>query len=307
LCGLFQALYQKDTGPSLCELRTIVETMNFLTGSILSAARYLFAIVGINLILCFNVFAGDIVIWGDSQDNYPIQEKMVQLILSAKPSAIFRVGDMVSNGHDLEQWSQFKRINKPLLEKFDYFPAFGNHEAGSPTYFDIFPSLGAQHWYSVDRENIHVIVLDSNLDIKPGSEQYQWLVTDLQRSKEKATLTIVLCHHPLFNVGIHMDDEKGLRPILLPLFKQYDVRAVFSGHDHHYERFEYAGIQFIVTGGGGAGLYPQMRKSPYLKKLRIARHICVLRPEKHGLLINIIDIDGNIIETIKVLSDKQGH
>jgi hypothetical protein len=32
------------------------------------------------------------------------------------------------------------------------------------------------------------------------------------------------------------------------------VDAVFSGHNHIYERYLYNGIHYLVTGGGGAHL-----------------------------------------------------
>jgi MYXO-CTERM domain-containing protein len=33
------------------------------------------------------------------------------------------------------------------------------------------------------------------------------------------------------------------------------VRAVFTGHDHNYQRLQHGGMTYIVSGGAGAGLY----------------------------------------------------
>jgi hypothetical protein len=266
---------------------------------VLSISRRSLGAILITLVLCFNASA-DIVIWGDSQHNYATQERMVDLIVSLKPSAVFRTGDMLDDGHDQEDWNAFRKINEPLLGKIDYFPAFGNHEGGAPAYFDVFSSLNGRHWYSVDKESVHFIVLDSNLDLRPGSEQYQWLLTDLKEVQGRASFIAVLFHHSLFSAGYHKDDERKLRPALLPLFKKYGVQAVFSGHDHHYARFECEGIQFIVTGGGGSSLYPKTQDNLYLKKFAVTHQVCVLASEKDDLSIKIIDIDGNIIEKVMI-------
>ena len=152
---------------------------------------------------------------------------------------VFRVGDNVGNGRDPIQWKLFNDINEPLLKTADYFPSLGNHEKDSPLYFDNFPFLNHKRWYSVEREGIHFIVLDSNFDLRPGSDQNNWLVSDLESIKEDAKFKIVIFHHPIFDVGFHKADVKKLKPILLPLFQKYRVCAVFSGHDHNYQRFEY--------------------------------------------------------------------
>jgi len=122
----------------------------------------------ISFVLYSNVFADDIVIFGDSQLNEAIQRKVVQAILTFKPSVVFRVGDNVEDGNDPEQWKLFNDINEPLLKTAEYFPALGNHEKESTLYFNNFPSLNGRRWYSVDRQGIHFVILDSNSDMRPG-------------------------------------------------------------------------------------------------------------------------------------------
>jgi len=261
------------------------------------------------ILLCFILFsgaflssaiAGDIAIFGDSQHNESIQRKVVQTVLSFKPSAVFRVGDNVDNGNDPAQWKLFKDINGPLLKAADYFPALGNHEEESPLYFDTFPFLDHKRWYSVEREGIHFIVLDSNSGLSSGSDQYNWLISDLKKIKEDVRFRIAIFHHPIFDVGVHGADEKRLGPILLPLLQRYRICAVFSGHDHNYQRFIYKGIYFIVTGGGGSNLYEQARKSPYLYKFEETYHFCLLSPRIYSLRIRIIGIDSHTIDDFTI-------
>lgn len=49
---------------------------------------------------------------------------------------------------------------------------------------------------------------------------------------------------------------------LHPLFKESRVQAVFGGHYHTYgPTREFNGIRYFITGGGGAELIPEYRKS----------------------------------------------
>jgi len=252
------------------------------------------------LILCRYALAADIAVYGDSQDHDAAQRKVVQAIVPFKPSIVFRVGDIVSDGDDPREWKTFNDIHEPLLKTTEYFPALGNHDKGSALYFANFPYLKGRRWYSVDREGIHFIVLDSNSKMDPGSKQYDWLVSDL-KGAGGAKFRIVLFHHPIFGVGKgHEEDEKGLKAILLPIFEKYKVSAVFSGHEHSYQRSEYKGIYFIVTGGGGAHLRGQGRESPYLKKFRKTRHFCLISTGHDSLRIRVIDADSKVIDEFTV-------
>ncbi|MFH1189914.1 MAG: metallophosphoesterase [Candidatus Omnitrophota bacterium] len=242
----------------------------------------------------------DIAIFGDSQLNYDIQRKVVKAILAFNPSVVFRVGDNVADGANPAQWKLFKDINEPLLKTANYFPALGNHEKGSRLYFDNFPILDNKRWYSVEHEGIHFIVLDSNSDLRPGSDQYNWLLSDLKSIGGDIRFRIAIFHHPIFNVGLHRSDSKKLKPILLPLFQKYGVCAVFSGHDHGYQRFKYEGVYFIVTGGGGAHLYEQYRESPYLQKIEKAYHFCLLSPGNDSLRVRVIGIDSRTIDDFTI-------
>ena len=91
------------------------------------------------LAACSFASAGEIAVYGDSQLDQIAQERVVKAILQFKPSIIFRVGDIVNDGNDPEQWKIFNRIALPLLTTTEYYPALGNHEKDSPLYFTNFP------------------------------------------------------------------------------------------------------------------------------------------------------------------------
>lgn len=243
-----------------------------------------------------SALAGNIAILGDSQSYEYVHDRLVKIILEHRPTAVFRVGDLVNDGLDPQQWEDFNRIEAPLLSTVNYYPALGNHEMDSPLYFKNFPYLYGARWYSVQEEGIHFVVLDSNSDLRPGSAQYLWLQEDLQNISEDITYRIVIFHHPLLSSGYHKEDSKGLRDILMPLLQAHGICAVFSGHDHHYERLEYEGIVFIVTGGGGSALRDRARHSPYSKKFLKEYHFCLLSKESAGINVTAIDSNRNVID-----------
>ncbi len=245
-------------------------------------------------------YAGDIAIYGDSQVDEAAQRSVVNAIVPFHPAIVFRVGDLVNNGNDPVQWERFRIIHAPLLNTSEYFPCLGNHEQDSPLYFKEFQRVEARRWYSVDREGIHFMVLDSNSPMQPGSDPYAWLVADLQKVPSSTKFKIALFHHPLFSVGTHSPDEKGLKDVLLPLFKRYGVAAAFSGHDHCYQHFVYEGMHFIVTGGGGSALRDQAGTSPYLKKFLKAYHFCVLTPLADAVKVEVRGTDGALLDEFEI-------
>jgi len=262
------------------------------------------------LVICFlgafacrtEVCAGDLVVLGDSQSYAYVHDRLVKIIVEHQPSAVFRVGDLVNDGLDPKQWEDFNRIEEPLLSAGPYYPALGNHEMDSPLYFKNFPYLYGARWYSVQEEGIHFIILDSNSDLRQGSPQYLWLEEDLKGIDESLKYRVVIFHHPLFSSGYHREDEKGLRSILLPLLQEYGVCAVFSGHDHNYERLEFEGTVFVVTGGGGSALRDRARTSPYSKKFIKEYHFCLLSVEDSGLRVRVIDSNRNEIDSFVITS-----
>jgi 3',5'-cyclic AMP phosphodiesterase CpdA len=82
-----------------------------------------------------------------------------------------------------------------------------------------------------------------------SSAQLEWLENSLSAST--ARWKIAVFHHPIYSSGKEHGSSFMLREMLEPLFTQYHVNAVFSGHDHSYERTKLQqGIQYFVTGGG---------------------------------------------------------
>ena len=124
-----------------------------------------------------------------------------------------------------------------------------------PPYLDIFslPSggevggapSGTEQYYSFDYANVHVVSLDSQLsnrDDKQRAAMADWLIADL--SSNSRDWTIVIFHHPPYSKGEnHNSDNEGaeidMREVFTPIFEDYGVDVVYSGHAHSFERSYY--------------------------------------------------------------------
>ncbi|UCD63150.1 MAG: metallophosphoesterase, partial [Candidatus Zixiibacteriota bacterium] len=169
-------------------------------------------------------------------------------------------------------------------------------ELQSQLFFDNFELPNNEQWYSVVRNRVHFIILHSCVDIGETSEQYQWLVDDLSSVGDSVWFTAVVFHHPPYSTGAHVEDELGLRAILVPLFEQYGVDIVFNGHDHDYERSCCGDIFYIVTGGGGAPLRDQARDHACSQLFLMEYHFCKLSILPEGIFITVINDIGQVID-----------
>lgn len=179
------------------------------------------------------------------------------------------LGDNAYNdGTDADYQKAFFDIYGDLLKRTAAWSTVGNHEVGgggisildsvgNAPYIDIFnfpkngeaggvPS-GTEQYYSFDYGNVHFISLDSQASARNSSKRAAmktWLEADLQASN--ADWHIVFFHHPPYSKGSHDSDSAGIlgtdRPMIdmreefTPVFENYGVDLVFTGHSHAYER-----------------------------------------------------------------------
>jgi predicted phosphodiesterase len=166
-------------------------------------------------------------------------------------------------------------VTTGLTYSTPYYVAAGNHErlnyansrAGYEQEFTFPVNNGTdgatygEHYYSFDNGDTHFIALSTEI---PGQEgmitgnQKTWLQADLAATDKP--WIIVFMHRPLFS-GAHTGDPwvntgnlagQQNKADIHALLLQYGVDIVFEGHDHYYLRHEQDGIQYVVTGGGGA-------------------------------------------------------
>ncbi|HOE12662.1 MAG TPA: metallophosphoesterase [bacterium] len=250
-----------------------------------------------------------IVLYGDSRTNRDVHKRIATLIARESPDLVLHAGDLVTSGMVREQWKrEFFDPISPFAASTTWFTVPGNHEQESENYYNYVSLPGNEMWWSTDYANVHIIGLDSCLPGGEDSEQYKWLVQDIQKNRQE--WTIVLFHHPLFNVHPTrpMPDFKWTWQ---SLFQEYGVDLAVSGHDHHYHRTypigavlrePQRGVMHITTGGGGAPLYPVVGR-PYSAFQRSCHHFVVLDVGGDRIVGRVIDIEGKGIDSF--ILDKQ--
>ncbi len=223
-------------------------------------------------LVAYLVGAGDIADCSAAADLGSHGEATAQLIDRQPEAYVFTAGD---NAYFFGSADDYRNCYKPRWGRFlsRTYPSPGNHEYDSGTngfpYFDFFagrPSgdRGAG-FYSYTLGNWHIVSLNSNAPVSPGSEQWMWLDRDLEANSHSSTAkcTLAYWHHPLFTSGPSAGSNGLMRPIWDVLYK-YGADVVVNGHDHLYERYfpqdptairGPAGITEYIAGTGGAPLY----------------------------------------------------
>lgn len=167
---------------------------------------------------------------------------------------VLTVGDNIyENGAGRLFEKHFEQPFAALLkERVNFYATLGNHDVieGRRDQLD-YPlfNMNGSAYYSIGRGNglVEFFMLDST-DF--NATQHTWIENGLRNSK--ALWKVALFHHPLYSSGKKHGSDLNLRAKLEPLFTQYGVQVVFSGHDHFYERCKpQNGIQYFVTGAGG--------------------------------------------------------
>jgi predicted phosphodiesterase len=148
---------------------------------------------------------------------------------------VIMLGDNIYGGHDPKDFREkFEQPYKPLLDAgVKFYAALGNHDDPNQERLYKLFNMGGQRYYTFKKGDVEFFVLDSNY-MDPA--QLKWLQDELQKSTAK--WKICYFHHPLYNYGRTHGPDLDLRTQLVPLFKQYGVNVVFSGHEHVYEHIK---------------------------------------------------------------------
>jgi 3',5'-cyclic AMP phosphodiesterase CpdA len=246
---------------------------------------------------------------GDSGRGRKNQLAVAALLERLKPDLILHTGDVVyPSGEDRHYDRRFFVPYRRLLKEVPIFPVLGNHDLekdNGAAYLNNFHPprndlRNTGRYYSFDWGNAHFIALDSELyyedDSSSPEEQKAWLERDL--SKTRQPWKMVYLHRPMYSSSKHGSDEK-IRKDLEPILVRHEVDMVFSGHDHAYERtVTIRGVTYIVSGGGGKGLYPAGR-SEWTAFSKSTHHAVLVRIDGDRLSLEAVEPDGTVLDRLE--------
>ncbi len=190
---------------------------------------------------------------GDSgtggREQYEVAQQMEAYRQATNFDFVIMLGDNLYGSHSPSDFvKKFEQPYKPLLDAgVKFYASLGNHDDPNDERLYKPFNMGGERYYAFRKGAVAFFALDSNyMDPK----QLDWLDQNLKSSQ--GTWKICFFHHPLYNDGRHHGPDVDLRTQVLPLFQRYGVNAVFSGHEHVYQRMKTENnIYYFVLGNSG--------------------------------------------------------
>ena len=190
--------------------------------------------------------AGDVGTGGEAE--YQTSAVMDELESQRNYDALLLLGDNIYEDGDPADVDRtvFDPFAPVLDDQTQLFAVLGNHdvrEGNGPAQAEALGMPG--QWYSTTiGDTTTLIALDSNE--AANAQQQDWLRSTLAATTTE--WTIVTMHHPAYSAGWHGSDPT-VQAMFVPVFEEYQVDLVFSGHDHDYQRSKTInGVTYIVTG-----------------------------------------------------------
>ena len=227
--------------------------------------------------------AGD---WGCSDNT----EKTVQNVRNLNPKLLLALGDFSYDKTSTCWLSVMKPIES--ITKI----SIGNHEDSDTllnSYLNQFRI--SKQYYSFDTNNVHVLIMSTEEEFEPNSDQYNFVVNDLRNAANNPDIKwiVVNMHNPFYSSpneceASGCEGDKDFRESFHPLFDKYGVDLVLEGHVHNYQRsFPLAfnqqksgepivtsasktdynnpsGAIFAIVGTGGVNLHGLSDKAPFM-------------------------------------------
>jgi len=244
--------------------------------------------------------AGDVVrfaVYGDTRGGHAVHGQIVDSLLAEAPDFVVVTGDMVMRGSDEADWQRYFQVAGELLARVPLYPAVGNHDMGRTgdeqrRMGEIFALPGTApdrpewaHWYSFDVAGVHFAMLDSNA--YGSEEQLEWLRADLAAARRAgARALFAAVHDGPYSRGTHGGNQIA-RERYAPILVEHGVTMLFSGHDHLYQRGDIGGLRYIVTGGGGAPLYPVRCGDRGKPRCRVDDGAAIAASENHYIVVTV--------------------
>ena len=270
-------------------------------------------------------------VMGDTRSDHDTHRAAVTAASSANAHVWVHTGDMVSDGEVEDQWRTFFEIESPLMKSVPQFGAIGNHDesSGDATNYINYYSLpmgspAPEFYYSFNYGNLHWIVLDHHVNVDPeflcilrigdwskcfNEAQLAWLGDDLAAASSNPDIDHIFIS---LHIGPYSSKDgrrgSGQMRHLLPTLADHGVEMIISGHDHYYERgFSDNGIGYMISAGGGAGLYDITDPGPVpphtIEYNESIHHYTVVDIDYLCVTFNAYYLDGSLMDHYEYCSD----
>jgi 3',5'-cyclic AMP phosphodiesterase CpdA len=160
---------------------------------------------------------------------------------------VIMMGDNLYGGNSARDYDKkFAIPYRPLTDAgVKFYASLGNHDDPSERFYKPF-NMNGERYYSFKPANssVRFFALDSNY---MDDKQLAWLDKELIASG--SDWKICFFHHPPYSSGEAHGSDTALRSQVEPIFVKHGVNAVFTGHEHFYERIKpQKGIAYFIAG-----------------------------------------------------------
>lgn len=244
-------------------------------------------------------------VYGDTRTDPTVHAGLVRAMSKAGGTFLIHTGDMVANGASPDDWQSFFAVERDLLASCPLFVAIGNHElvdddAGTnfARYVGMLDAHGVPRLYGSVRLGPARFFFLNAMDDWSGGEERAWLDEALGRADAEKGLVwrIAVLHQGPWSAGPHGPNPQLLDGHVPELFASHGVDLVLSGHDHIYERGAAGAVKYVVSGGGGAPLYPIVTRTPTTSFAESAYHFIRFTLDGDALELVAYRPDGSILD-----------
>ncbi len=204
-----------------------------------------------------------------------VEDEATADLLDSIPGIVFTLGDNVYPRGSAKRyiecfgpsWGRHLERMRPVMGSRD------DSDTGASSYFSYFDLVAGerdQGYYAYDVGTWRVYAINSVCDVAggcgPGSEQYEWLATDL--AQQRPQCAVAYWHHvpSAIRPGIAPEDTPAAVDALFELLYDANADIVMAAGIHNYQRFAplapdgnpdpEGGIRLFIVGTGGAPLDP---------------------------------------------------
>ena len=239
-----------------------------------------------------------------TRDQIEVGAQMAAFHARCSFDLVIMLGDNIYGADEpADMRGKFELPYKALLDAGVVFQAsLGNHDNPNQRFYVPFNMQGLRYYSFRPKQgpasgagSVRFYALDSNYLVK---EQLEWL--DAQLAATDAEWRIAFFHHPLYSSGKTHGSSLESRALLEPLFVHYGVSAVFSGHDHFYERIkpQLGGIVYWVSGAGGSLRKGDIRATEMTAKgFDLDDHFMIVEISGDDLYFQAISRTGDTIDS----------
>lgn len=236
---------------------------------------------------------------------------------------ILTTGDNAYGDGDRDELHQHVfQAYQELFARMPVYPTPGNHDYKTDEaqpYLDSF-FLPEDAWRSQDKERYYTTDFGPVHFIGLDTETPAWQATNAVDDDQTDWLAGYAVHttRPWSIAGFHQPAKaghptRGAHAVALlqwaPVLEEAAVPLVLQGHDHYYERFapirqgeptdtEAGGVTYIVTAGGGQGLYEIDYEEPHMEVGELRHHFMLGEADGCTLRLQAIDIHDDVFDEV---------